>query len=179
MALVRWNPWTEMEALKREVDRLFEMHIAEMFSNGDTHRVIWDPRVDVRELDHAFVVEADLPGMACEDITVSLENNTLVIAGEQSHMDWRGRSSHAPGAVVWHFPASVDIADGSERRASGSDVYQRCAHHNDSESGGSQGQAHCCAGSVSCCVTAGVPGAVSVCARHWTHAGYFLGTYRD
>jgi len=50
---------------------------------GDTNRVMWAPRLDVRELDHAFLVEADLRGMALADITVSLENNTLVIAGER------------------------------------------------------------------------------------------------
>jgi HSP20 family protein len=89
MALVQWNPWTGMEALKREVDRLFETHLPEMFSNGGTNRRMWAPRVDVRELDHAFVVEADLPGMAREDITVSLENNTLAIAGERK-ATWTG-----------------------------------------------------------------------------------------
>ena len=69
MALVQWHPWTGMEALRREVDRLFETHVAEMFGNGDPRRVTWAPRLDVRELDHAFVVEADLPGMRLEDIT--------------------------------------------------------------------------------------------------------------
>jgi HSP20 family protein len=89
MALVQWNPWTGMEALKREVDRLFETHLPEMFSNGGTHRQMWAPRLDVRELDHAFIVEADLPGMTLDDITVSLENNTLVIAGERK-ATWTG-----------------------------------------------------------------------------------------
>jgi HSP20 family protein len=93
MALVQWNPWTGMEALKREVDRLFETHLPEMFSNGGTNRMMWAPRVDVRELDHAFVVEADLPGMAREDITVSLENNTLAIAGERK-ATWSGEDGH-------------------------------------------------------------------------------------
>jgi len=41
---------------------------------GDTNRVMWAPRLDVRELDHAFLVGADLRGMALADITVSLEN---------------------------------------------------------------------------------------------------------
>jgi HSP20 family protein len=96
MALVQWNPWTEMEALRREVDRLFDTHVAEMFGNGHTQRVTWSPRLDVRELDHAFVVEADLPGMKLEDITVSLENNALVIAGERK-ATWsndEGRPTH-------------------------------------------------------------------------------------
>jgi HSP20 family protein len=85
-----------MEALRREVDRLFDTHVAEMFGNGDTRRVVWAPRLDVRELDHAFVVEADLPGMRLEDITVSLENNTVVVAGERK-ATWsneEGRPTH-------------------------------------------------------------------------------------
>ena len=96
MALVQWNPWTGMEALRREVDRLFDTHVAEMFGNGGTHRAMWAPRLDVRELDHAFVVEADLPGMRRGDITVSLENNTLVVAGERK-ATWsneEGRPTH-------------------------------------------------------------------------------------
>jgi HSP20 family protein len=63
-----------------------------MFGNGDTPRTRRAPRVDVRELDHAFVVEADLPGMRREDITVSLGNNTLVIAG-----DWKATWSNDEG----------------------------------------------------------------------------------
>jgi HSP20 family protein len=92
MALVQWNPWTGMEALRREVDRLFDTHVTGMFSNGDTHRGMWSPRLDVRELDHAFVVEVDLPGMSLEDITVSLENNTVVIAGERK-ATWNSEES--------------------------------------------------------------------------------------
>ncbi len=95
-----WTPRvdlrTGLEALRREVDRLFDTHGAEMFGNGNTHRVMWAPRLDIRELDHAFVVEADLPGMRLEDITVSLENNTVVIAGERKET-WsneEGRPTH-------------------------------------------------------------------------------------
>ena len=96
MALVQWNPWTGLEALRREVDRLFDTHVAAMFGNGNTHRVMWAPRLDVHELDQAFVVEADLPGVRLEDITVSLENNTVVIAGERQET-WsnaEGRPTH-------------------------------------------------------------------------------------
>ena len=93
MALVQWNPWTGMETLRREVDRLFDTHVAEMFGNGNTHRVMWTPHLDVRELDQAFVVEADLPGMRLEDITVSLENNTLAIAGERK-ATWSNDAGH-------------------------------------------------------------------------------------
>lgn len=92
-SLVQWNPWAGMEALRHEVDRLFDTHAAELFGNGHTQRTMWSPYLDIRELDHAFVVEVDLPGMSREDITVSLENNTLVIAGERK-APWSSAEGH-------------------------------------------------------------------------------------
>lgn len=93
MALVQWNPWVGMEALRREVDRLFDTHVAEFFGNGNTQRATWAPHLDIRDLDHAFVVEVDLPGMSREDISVSLENNTLVITGARK-ASWSSAEGH-------------------------------------------------------------------------------------
>jgi HSP20 family protein len=83
MALVSWNPWPSLETLKRDIDRLFDTHAAETFGDGNAQHPLWAPRLDLRELDHAFIVEADLPGMSSHDIAVSIEKNTLVIAGER------------------------------------------------------------------------------------------------
>ncbi len=82
MALVKWSPWGGLDTLKREIDRLFESHLPELFPGGDAG-TRWMPRVDVHEMDNAFLIEADLPGMSIEDIDVYLEGNTLVIAGER------------------------------------------------------------------------------------------------
>lgn len=83
MALVRWNPWTEMAAWKRDFDRFFDMHVPDVFRNGGTQEALWMPRMDLRETDNAFVVEADLPGMSIDDIAVHVEGTTVVIAGER------------------------------------------------------------------------------------------------
>jgi HSP20 family protein len=83
MALVRWNPWTEMEALRRDFDRFFDIHVPDIFRNGGTHEALWMPRMDLHETDNVFVVEADLPGMSIEDIAVHVEGTTIVIAGER------------------------------------------------------------------------------------------------
>jgi len=41
--------------------------------------------MDVYETDAAYVVEIDLPGVTIHDITVQLEDTTLVIAGERKN----------------------------------------------------------------------------------------------
>lgn len=83
MALMRWNPWTELASLKHDFDRFFDTHLPGQFGNGEEQRALWYPRLDLRETDSAFIVEADLPGMTIDDITVQVEGTTLMIAGER------------------------------------------------------------------------------------------------
>ncbi|MFW6253865.1 MAG: Hsp20/alpha crystallin family protein [Chitinivibrionales bacterium] len=51
-------------------------------TDRDFSGTIW-PRVDVSEDDAAFYIRADLPGLAKEDIDVSVEGNVLSISGEK------------------------------------------------------------------------------------------------
>ncbi|MFN7963027.1 MAG: Hsp20/alpha crystallin family protein [Thermoanaerobaculia bacterium] len=43
----------------------------------------WVPAVDIKETDEAFVIHAELPGLTKEDISITLENNVLRLAGER------------------------------------------------------------------------------------------------
>jgi len=84
MALVKWNPWTELETFKRDVDRLFDLHMPGVFDNGSNASIVmWTPRMDVHETDSAYVVTADLPGMTIDDIDIELEDSRLMISGER------------------------------------------------------------------------------------------------
>ena len=42
----------------------------------------WSPPVDIQETDDAYVVEADVPGVRPEDVTIELEGRELRITGE-------------------------------------------------------------------------------------------------
>lgn len=43
----------------------------------------WAPRVDIREEDKRFVIEADIPGVDPKDIEVHMDNGILSIRGER------------------------------------------------------------------------------------------------
>jgi len=49
----------------------------------------WNPSVDLRENSDGFLLEADLPGVKLEDVSVAVENEYLVLRGsralEQTH----------------------------------------------------------------------------------------------
>jgi HSP20 family protein len=82
MAMVKWNPWSEFEALNQSLDHWFNRDIS-TGNGGNGDHTSWMPHMDVKETDNAYVIEADLPGMTIENIDVQVESNRLFISGER------------------------------------------------------------------------------------------------
>ena len=76
MALIRWEPAREL----REVNRLFNT-----FFEPSTGAVMrrWSPAMDLVETEDQFVLRADLPGLAEEDVNIEVEDRVLTISGER------------------------------------------------------------------------------------------------
>ncbi len=75
-SLVRWNPFEE----------LVNLWPRELFSRvepGGSLAVEWNPRCDVTEGDDAIIVHAELPGVAAEDMEVTVRDSTLCVRGEK------------------------------------------------------------------------------------------------
>ncbi len=85
MALVRSNPWTALPTLQNRVNRLFDDMFPEIGQGDDMGLMEWRPMVDTYEKDDAIVVNAELPGVNKEDISVDVKNNILTISGERKH----------------------------------------------------------------------------------------------
>lgn len=90
MSIVKWNPWREMEALQRDMDRLFSR--GNSLFDGDEARVqngnssarqSWMLATDVVETQDALTLKAALPGIDPKDIDVQVEDNVLTIRGER------------------------------------------------------------------------------------------------
>ena len=76
MTIVRYEPWTFVSRLQRQLDRA----LGEA-ANGAT--VSWIPHVDIHEEAERFVVAADLPGVEGKDIEITAEKGVLTIKGER------------------------------------------------------------------------------------------------
>lgn len=81
-----WNPFRELEELQDRMTRLLES-FGDLRSDALTG---WAPAVDVEETDEAFVVEAELPGVKRDDVTVEMRNNELMIHGEVHEREREG-----------------------------------------------------------------------------------------
>lgn len=78
MALIRWEPLKEIEELFGRSWPRPTIRAGQLLGMGE-----WNPRVDISEDDGQYLVKADIPGVAKEDIKVTVDNNILTIQGER------------------------------------------------------------------------------------------------
>ena len=84
MALVRWEPARELSSLQSEMNRLFNTFFDTPTGGGNGGAARrWVPSMDLVETDEHFVLRADLPGVAEEDVAIELEDNVLTVSGER------------------------------------------------------------------------------------------------
>lgn len=82
MQVTRYEPWSLLNQLQREMDNLIRR-------DGDTTSPVsdWTPAVDIAETENAFVLHADVPGVKTEDIEINMENNVLTLSGQRDYQN--------------------------------------------------------------------------------------------
>lgn len=102
-----------------ELDRLFDGFLGRAPSNGSgcaaDGACAFEPALEIAEDADAYLVRAELPGLAPEDVTVAFEGDALTLRGEKKpepagEKVRTHRSERAYGAFARtiRFPAPVD-----------------------------------------------------------------------
>ena len=81
MNLARFEPWSIFDLLQRDLDRYARRPLGR--TDVETQVADWAPAVDIVEEKDHFLLRADVPGVAAEDIEINMENGLLTIAGER------------------------------------------------------------------------------------------------
>ena len=103
MSLIRWSPArdlatfpSDIASMQREMNRVFDS-----FFRGETDEDFplaassWRPAVDITEEDAAFLVKMELPGVAKEDVKITMENSLLTVKGEKKQeKETKGTNYH-------------------------------------------------------------------------------------
>ena len=80
MGLMRYEPWSLLDQMRREMERAVDSRAEEGSSVATSD---WVPAVDIKEEDDAFLIVADIPGVDPKDIEVHMDNGVLTIKGEK------------------------------------------------------------------------------------------------
>jgi HSP20 family protein len=83
MAVVRWDPFRDLNVLQDRMNRLFEDAGRGWRPDEPAATTTWSPAVDIFETEQEIVVKAELPGMDRSGITLNLEKNVLTLRGER------------------------------------------------------------------------------------------------
>ena len=110
-SLVRWDPFGEMSAMRRAMDRLFD---------ESWTPTLWRDReitvpVDLYEKDGSVVAKAALPGVNPDAVEVSVNDDLLTIKGSTEHEEkeegenyLRRELTYGAFSRTLPLPASVD-----------------------------------------------------------------------
>jgi HSP20 family protein len=83
MALVRWNPYREMETLQREMNRLFDSLTPA--SNGENGVTDFIPPAEMTETPEAIHLKLEVPGVESKDLDVQVTAEAIAISGERKY----------------------------------------------------------------------------------------------
>ena len=109
------EPWSD---LRREIDRLFDsVAWAPLGSSGTSGTQSWVPPMDVEDDEDLIRVSFEIPGVNRDDVTVTVENGVLTVAGEKRLERTSGDEKSGPYSVERRYgrferslslPQSVD-----------------------------------------------------------------------
>jgi HSP20 family protein len=75
MTPIRWNPWQEMEAVRRQMDQLFT-------ELAPTREATWTPAIELSSNDAEFTLRAQLPGIDANDLDIQVGRHAVSLSGE-------------------------------------------------------------------------------------------------
>ncbi|MBW4610292.1 MAG: Hsp20/alpha crystallin family protein [Hassallia sp. WJT32-NPBG1] len=79
MALIRWQPFQEMETLRHQMDKMFD----EMAGlNREMATKTWSPAVELEDTNDHIILRAEVPGLEGKDLDIQVAREAVSIAGE-------------------------------------------------------------------------------------------------
>ena len=113
MALARYNPWSEINSLQRQFNRLFDDTLAPANWDGfDNLAKI--PAAELTEANDALHLKLEVPGMEAKDLDIQVMADRVAISGERksetkSEENGRTRSEFRYGKFQRVIPLPVRI----------------------------------------------------------------------
>ncbi|MDY6781848.1 MAG: Hsp20/alpha crystallin family protein [Cyanobacteriota bacterium] len=79
MAIVRWNPFSEIESLRRQMDTMFD-EVTKL--EGGTSGANWRPAIELQDREDELLLRAEVPGIEGKDLDIRVSRNAVTLRGE-------------------------------------------------------------------------------------------------
>ncbi|HET9152695.1 MAG TPA: Hsp20/alpha crystallin family protein [Solirubrobacterales bacterium] len=115
MALVRWDPARELDALQGDMNRLFDTFFGrrEGAAGGAYSSRRWIPPMDLVETEDQLVLRADLPGVDEKDIDIEVKDGVLTVSGERrSEHETQREGFHRVERSFGRFSRALELPKG-------------------------------------------------------------------
>ena len=80
MALIRWQPFHEMDALQRDMNRMFEALASD---DRSSMRQSFLPLAEMEQTEDAIHLKVEVPGMNVDDLDVQVTREAVMITGDR------------------------------------------------------------------------------------------------
>lgn len=109
----RWDPFVAFDELHAEMSRILSSAFPSRIVVND-----WSPPVDVEETEDAYLIEADMPGVTPDDVSVEVQGTELHISAKADEREPDGtadRRSVRGGHFDYRLSLPGEVAsDGAE-----------------------------------------------------------------
>lgn len=114
MAIVKWDPFRELEEMSDRLNRVFNRPAVPGTGNGRETMTAadWSPVVDVMETEKEYLIKAELPEVKKDDVKITLQDGVLTIQGERkSETEEKGKRFHRIERSYGSFVRSFSVPD--------------------------------------------------------------------
>ena len=86
MALTTYDPFTLVNQLQKEMNRLFDARVGEGRGSEASAAVTsdWVPLIDIQEEPQRYAIYADIPGVDPQEVEITMENGVLTLRGNRN-----------------------------------------------------------------------------------------------
>ena len=81
MLMRSWQPFTEIETIRQQLDKVFDQRA----TARDKSEATWRPALELADTGDNFVLKAQLPGIDPKDIDVQVTREAISISGERRY----------------------------------------------------------------------------------------------
>ena len=81
MLMRSWQPFTEIETIRQQLDKAFDQRA----TARDKSEATWMPALELADTGDNFVLKAQLPGIDPKDVDVQVTREAIYISGERRY----------------------------------------------------------------------------------------------